>query len=405
MKISFLTEGDAKRTLSKLIRNCTSFSFAVAWAGKNTLVDEILAAHPKLTQAVIGTHMYQTDPSVLRRFEPLKAARCMLPSGRLFHPKVYLFKTKAAHFAVIGSHNLTKNAFEALNIEFSVLIEAAPTDAKLQELDQFIQSSWTSAFPIGKDDFLFSYETQHQIKRQHREALDKYTRLHQTTKSAIPPIPLKWPEFFRMVKAEQGHHNLDDRLAVLERAAQLFETYGALGAMDTFERKAIAGTYGKVEPRLDDLKWGFFGAMEFGEFKSLINKNSRAISTALDVIPLDGEITHAMYKKFSEKYRAAYAGKDRKGALATATRLLAMRRPDVFVAMTKANNKGICNAFGSAPTTTNMSNYWERIIEPMQNSLWWNAPRPRGALQARVWDNRAAFLDAIYYDPTTRSAG
>lgn len=403
LRITFLTETNARSTLLGLIRRCTSFSFAVAWAGRNYLVDEILRAKSKLSQAVIGTHMHQTDPDVLRSFMPLLAARCMPPSGRLFHPKVYLFKTEKSICAVIGSHNLTRNAFEALNVEFSVLIESESSAAKLHELEKFIQKSWKDAIPIDKDDFIFSYEVQHQFKRQQREALDRFTWLHQNTDTDIPPISLSWNDFFSKVEAERGHHKLGDRLAVLEGAAQLFDQNVSLAAMSKPERKAIAGTYGEVEPKLNDLEWGYFGAMGgFGQFTTRINNDCQKISDALDIIPAEGDVSEEMYKKFIEAYENAYAGAPRTGGLATASRLLAMRRPDVFVAMTKANKDGLCKAFGCAPTTTNLSNYWGRIIMPMQSSLWWNASRPRNALQARVWDKRAAFLDAIYYDPRKR---
>lgn len=47
-------------------------------------------------------------------------------------------------------------------------------------------------------------------------------------------------------------------------------------------------------------------------------------------------------------------------------------------------------------------NYWEGVVVPMQNSPWWLHPRPREALDGRIWDNRAALMDSIYYDPSTK---
>lgn len=88
MKVSMLSDGLATSTLVRLVRECIQFDVAVAWAGPNTAVDAMLEAHPKLGRVVIGTHMYQTDPAVLRRFMPHKGAHCLLPDGRLFHPKV-----------------------------------------------------------------------------------------------------------------------------------------------------------------------------------------------------------------------------------------------------------------------------------------------------------------------------
>src|SRR5579872_6518403 len=121
MEVSMLTEKQATPTVARLVRECIQFDVAVAWAGANAVVDAMLAAHPKLGRVVIGTHMYQTDPTVLRAFMPCKGARCLPPDGRLFHPKVYLFEMPTGLSAVVGSHNLTAGAFDGKNIEVSVL--------------------------------------------------------------------------------------------------------------------------------------------------------------------------------------------------------------------------------------------------------------------------------------------
>jgi len=70
MKATMLTDGQATRPLIRLIRERIRFDAAVAWAGPNTAVDAMLEAHLKFGCVVIGTHMYQIDPSVLRRFMP-----------------------------------------------------------------------------------------------------------------------------------------------------------------------------------------------------------------------------------------------------------------------------------------------------------------------------------------------
>jgi hypothetical protein len=52
----------------------------------------------------------------------------------------------------------------------------------------------------------------------------------------------------------------------------------------------------------------------------------------------------------------------------------------------------------------NVSSYWEQIIVPIQLSLWWKHERPRGPLAGRIWDNRAALVDCIYYDPKSKKS-
>ncbi|MEQ6292192.1 phospholipase D family protein [Vogesella sp. GCM10023246] len=402
MKVSMLTDGQATHTVIQLLRECTRFDVAVAWAGPNKALDAMLASHPKLGRAVIGTHMYQTDPAVLRRFMPHVGARCLPPDGRLFHPKVYLFEMPKGLAAVVGSHNLTGGAFDGKNIEVSVLIEGSANETVFVDLISFVKSSWNSAEAIDEDEFLFAYEAQYQINKAKRNALDRFHRVKKPRSGAQKsPMDISWESFIESVKND-GHHHLEGRLKVLERAAALFKEHGSFAAMSQYERKAVAGTYGSKEPQLDDLEWPWFGAMfGQGDFKNLVNESPQLLSDALEIIPLDGDVSVTQFDAFVQHFNLAFEGKAHKGGIATASRLLAMKRPDVFVCLNNANRVGISEAFGTAPTTLNLDNYWQRVIIPMQISSWWQHPRPRDELAGRIWDNRAALMDSIYYDPST----
>ena len=398
-----LTDGQATRTVVRLVRECIRFDVAVAWAGPNTAVDAMLDAHPKLRRVVIGTHMYQTDPGVLRRFMPHKGARCLPPDGRLFHPKVYLFEMSEGFATIVGSHNLTGGAFGGKNVEVSVLLEGATEEAVFLDLVSFVESSWGLAEAIDDDAFLFAYEAQYRINKAKRSALNRFHRLKKPRAGAkTSPMDISWATFISGVKND-GHHSLQGRLAILERASALFKKHGSFEAMSQYERKAIAGTYGTKEPQLDDLNWLWFGTMSGqGDFKNLVNESPRLLSKALQNIPVDGDVSEPQFDAFVRDFELAFEGKAHKGGIATASRLLAMKRPDVFVGLNSANRVGISEAFGTAPTTLNLSNYWERVVVPMQNSPWWLHPRPRQPLAGRIWDNRAALMDSIYYDPSTK---
>lgn len=403
MKVSMLQDGQATQSVIRLLNECIRFDVAVAWAGQNTVVDAMLKAHPKLGRIVIGTHMYQTDPEVLRRFMPYKGARCLPPDGRLFHPKLYVFETPKGFATIVGSHNLTRGAFGGHNVEMSVLLEGAADDALLVDLASFVKASWNSAEAIDDDAFLFAYEAQYRANKAKRSALDRFHRLKKPRSGAeTSPMDISWSRFVSAVKND-GHHTLEGRLAILERASALFKEHGSFAAMSPFERKAIAGTYGDKERQLDDLEWPWFGTMfGQGDFKSLVKNSPKLLSKAIQNIPRDGGVSEEQFDAFVRHFNLAFEGKSHKGGVATASRLLVMRRPDVFVGLNNANRVGISNAFGTAPTTLKLSNYWERVIVPMQNSPWWLHPRPRETLAGRIWDNRAALIDSIYYDPSTK---
>jgi hypothetical protein len=75
-----------------------------------------------------------------------------------------------------------------------------------------------------------------------------------------------------------------------------------------------------------------------------------------------------------------------------------MKRPDFFVCVNGGNTTGLASALAFARTTIKLENYWERVIEPIQQAPWYNTPRPTG-WEMELWDVRVAMLDAIYYQP------
>lgn len=75
-----------------------------------------------------------------------------------------------------------------------------------------------------------------------------------------------------------------------------------------------------------------------------------------------------------------------------------MKRPDQFVAVNSQNRDGLYEALSVAPTTLDLDAFWERIVVPVRLSPWWLTPRPTKRQEARLWDNRAAMLEFIYYE-------
>ena len=148
------------------------------------------------------------------------------------------------------------------------------------------------------------------------------------------------------------------------------------------------------------MDYGLFGSMgASGTFANLVIEAPKGISDALDFIPLMGAVTQHHYDPYCKAFIAAFHQDGRVGGLPTATRLLAMKRHNAFVCIDSANRKDLCENFGVSPCTTNLANYWQRIVEPMHGDAWWWHSQPTNAADAEIWFGRAALLDAIYYTP------
>ena len=61
-------------------------------------------------------------------------------------------------------------------------------------------------------------------------------------------------------------------------------------------------------------------------------------------------------------------------------------------------SRGAPNKMGFAKTTLRLENYWDRVVEVIRGSDWYNAPKPDGR-QGQIWECRAAMLDALLHRP------
>ena len=212
------------------------------------------------------------------------------------------------------------------------------------------------------------------------------------SRSRRPPelTALSWPDFFARVRAEQhppGNPLMQERLQVLREVRQLFAQEVHFCDLDYMGRRKIAGLYKSANPN-----YLLFGSMQWvGLFKQAVRDNNEGISLALDEIPLDGDISWDQYQRFTNRFLNAF---ERSG-MALASRLLAMKRPDLFVCVNNQNREGLMQAFKLGPGR-DAEAYWD-LIERVRACAWWNAPPPATAEEPEVWRARAAFLDALFY--------
>lgn len=206
-------------------------------------------------------------------------------------------------------------------------------------------------------------------------------------------VSLSWPKFFEKVRKEQhpGHPQmLQERLQVLREIRQLFAQKVPFCDLKPEDQRKIAGLIRSVNP-----DFRLFGStLRAGKFKQAVQDNNEGISQALDEIPLEGDITWDQYQRFSDHFLKAYEYKGT--AVASPTRLLAMKRPDTFVCANNKNLEGLSQAFRLSPSM-DLEEYWD-LIERVRTCNWWNAPPPAAGDEREVWQARAAFLDALFYN-------
>lgn len=364
------------------------FYCCVAWAGtpNSFPIGKLLVEKSnKIKKAVVGLHFYQTHPDFIETFIDHKGIRFIKEANGIFHDKIYLFVNSSKEWvAIIGSSNLTNGGF-VKNIECNVVFSNKDDkDGKMyRSLIDHIEVNWREASSFTLED-LNNYRDSFNQQKPRRDVLQKVIRSTKHIFNGASLLLMTWNEYCTKL---QRHEGLATRLNVLEEAHILFQSTEHFYDLDEFDKKKISGY------RLKEAEdWWFFGTVSKGEILSeMVEKR---IGEAIDGIPLAGEVTKAQYDRY---VRLFCDGGRWNNPIGSATRLLAMKRPDIFLCVNGENKAGLSNGLGIPQNQITLENYWNEIVVPIQNAAWYKGA-PKNSKQRKIFRNRVALLDSIYYD-------
>jgi HKD family nuclease len=389
------------KKLSQCIEKYQEYYILTAWAsGNNDTFKALLENKSNIKKMVVGTQFYQTNPNFIKSFINSEKVKFMLDNKQqgIYHPKVYLFENNKNDWeCLVGSANFTKSAL-SVNNEIMINFNQDDENSKqmLADLKKQINIYWERS-EVMNGDYFDKYKILFKKCKSILNKIDNKFTDEESKKSIIDSkmLALNWENYFNSIQDDENqeykYHTFDGRLEILETANEYFKEYGFFEKMDKDKRKQIAGTVGEND------NWAWFGRMSAnGAFHNRIIENNKHISNALDCIPLNGEVSYQNYTDYIDNFRKTGAV----NAIGTATRLLAMKRPDVFICLDGKNQKDLCEDFGINKLKS-YEEYWNEIIVRIQYSDWWKSEKPKNKTELKAWNGRAAMLDAIYYEPDT----
>lgn len=339
---------------TELLARYNHFYCCTAWAGNpdEFKVGMILKRHVnKIKKAVVGLHFYQTHPNFIKTFMDIKGMRFHMRSNGVFHDKIYFFSNSPKDWsAIIGSSNFTNGGFVS-NSECNVLIskEDDKDGIVYQGLKNKIKSIWKESDVFSKKKL----EEYRECYSRQIGKLDSLTSIVKTKKREFDASPLS------LIR------NLDEPT-----------------------RLNIAGFVPS------SCKFAHFGTTKRNHrFGQQIKLNDRYLSKALDEIPLTGQVTFEDYQKYIRFFTNNWTD-----PIATATRLLAMKRPDLFLCVNTANKCQLAKYLSIPPSRLSLENYWDEVIVPIRQSQWFNVPK-RNDIGKEYWKYRVALLDLLIYEP------
>lgn len=359
--------------------------------------DDLRSARHKIETLVVGLDFCSTSPTFLRQFQE-KVRIGKANGGRTFHPKVYVFEKGESFTCIVGSSNLTGGGFGG-NTELNLCVTGGTDDDFIRSILGFIGEQEAASKPISVPEIdVYEREfTRIGVLREQVEAeykpvamIDERDSVTTTDRRSLR-LDLNWTDYLNLILRQEGRCGLPLRardgeigfLGTVKKCQEYFRQAGYLDKMSQEERKFVGGTSKEGE---------WFGNMSgSGQFTTRLNRHPKILDAALNEIPLTGEVTRANYEAFTKGY-------DWTKGVGTASRLLAMKRPDLFVCLNRMNRSGLAGAFAvTAKSLKGFDGYWS-LASLIWKCPWWLAPRPVSGEAQQIWDARVALLDTIYYE-------
>ena len=380
-------------TLIKLMDTYENYYIATAWASYHTDASlKLFKKKKNIVKMVVGIHFYQTDPDFIDKFSKKCNVRFILNPNGVFHPKVYLFADESGNEweCLIGSANFTQGGLTK-NDELMVHIKSNDNDSQkvFNDIIKHINSYWSNATEMT-DIELINYKNIYEKTKSKLGSLKYNDSIsYNSTVLNSDIYALKWEDYYKKI-INSNRKSLKKRLKVLQKIKNFFNEGKSFSTFSESQRKQVAGLINDEEA-----EWKWFGSMSAaGKFYEQINDNNIHISNALDHIPTTGIVNKKDYDKFIEEFKLAFV--DGGDGIATASRLLAMKRPDYFICLNSQNRNGLRKDF-SLSSNIRYEEYWNNLITIIIYSVWWSSSCPRDNSEKQIWQFRLAMLDIIYY--------
>ena len=213
-----------------------------------------------------------------------------------------------------------------------------------------------------------------------------------------------WPIFVAFIEQQSQLHALEERLALLNYVRDLEQT--PLAEMTELDRLVFAGKHtNKHNHTVYNFDIELFASTKGAKiFNNLFAEQASDFDEALSFIPLTGDVTPAQYQQFVSAYKAIFSAytkvkeKGEKAPLAPASRLLAMRRPDQFIAVTNAKIDILCQGLGIVKFNSfDFESYWQDLIGTLRTFSWWHQSQPSEAREFEIWQARAILVDLFLF--------
>lgn len=381
--------------LRELAAWADEIDFAYAWAssGGGKAAHWRAVPHGKLRRVIVGVHFAQTEPHALRVLAGYPGVlKVVEDTAGVFHPKVMVGVRGTEARAIVGSSNFTEGGFSG-NTELNLLLHGSSSEGPLADILRFIELQWSGPRSFTPDAAWFDRYELAYAERPTPPRLPR-PRGEEEIVRDIADLDVAWRRYYELIAAQERRtlangaeihvfdHVEDSYLEEAERCRAAFARESSFAAMPLDDRKLVSGWGDSA---------GYFGRMSAaGDFMQRVRMEPESIGTFLDLIPLEGPIPREVAQRCIDGLLSLH-----RVGIGAATRLLCIKRPDLFIPINNANEHRVRAVFGSFPRSART---YLDLHERIWSLEWVNAPRPADVTEQRVWAARVALLDALLYE-------
>lgn len=370
---------------------------AYAWASSSGGKADHWKALPlkKVKRVVLGIHFAQTEPYVLRRLRAQGVLRVVPDTGDVFHPKVLVALKGGAARVLVGSSNFTTGGFSG-NTEVNIVLAGQVSDEIISKLFAFVDEQWKHPRAFEPNDIWLKQYEQLYARRPKAPTMPIEKKRPPKKIKSTSDLRIGWPQYAVLLRQQEWRsfssgwvvhifdHPEGSYLQELDACRAAFASKPTFNDLPLESRQLIAGWGGGSRGHL-----GWMGGA--GYFKKLTRERPDNIGKYLDAVPLAGGVSMQQARQYLEGVMSG-----RGVAIGSASRLLSVKRPDLFLPANNASQGKILEVFGTRPDT--IDRYLE-VIEQIWSYDWFKAPIPSDTSERRLWGARVALLDALFYEP------
>ena len=398
--------------LKDLLDEHTHVDIATAWATGGEHLRALADAAKReprgvKVRAIVGITGNATRPDALEELSRITdGALRIVKSDRLFHPKVYLFGTYkdgiVKRQAWIGSANFTAAGFGGHSkANEEIMLEVGPGE-RAEALAAWFQERWHHyAMDSSVAEVIRGYteDWKRNPPHPHIQRIASGSVSHRRDLLDEAHRPQSFAGYQQALNecetmlGDMGWEILNPRgrsyMRVISRRRELLLGDTSWSRLEAESRKQLMGLL-----RADSNWWGLMGRVRGGHVPTVLEHETKIRANLETVVTAhDTEFPDIAIDAMRELTDIDNVGHG------TATLLLTLARPDRLLSLNGASKNGLGALSRKSRSTLGKLDNYRDLLRWLYGQPWYTDGPPADEGLERIWQFRAALVDAFVYEP------